>query len=304
MRKNRYSIGIANISSYTNDNDIDIIMNNLYSLYAKSIFLASNIGLRYHFYAGNDIERASGLTELQKRGDIDIIMFLRGGYGAIRVLKYLDTDTLSAYSKPMIGMSDLTALFIYYYQKTGKIAFHGPNLVSEFLSPGENENKADIFRKAMAKSGTPLISRKDWENLHVLSRGSARSRLIGGNLSTIASMAGTSYISPFSGHILFIEDTGERPYRVDRMLTQCFLAGLFDNLKAVLIGDFTQGVPENETGLFEIVFREHFSGRGYPVIMNMPFGHGKKKLTMPVGAMVEVDTCRKKIIICEDIQVA
>jgi len=301
MAKNKYTIGIANISSYTSDENLRTVSEILCSLYGCYIVKANNIGLRHHFYSGTAKDRASGLIELQARDDVDVIMFLRGGYGAVKTLEYLDNEAMKRFDKPMIGMSDLTALFIHYYQRTGKIAFHGPNLVSEFLDPKNTKNKRDIFRKLNSVSGSPLIGSGDMKQSAVISCGKAEARIIGGNLSTLVSMIGTPYIRSFKGHIIFLEDTGERPYKVDRMLTQCFSSGLFDGIEGVLLGDFKQGTPSGEMHLFEMVFREHFSGNNYPVLMNLPFGHGRKKSTIPLGALVKINTCRNEILLCEDI---
>lgn len=291
----KFTAGIANLSSYTSKSNIILIRENLMKYCAMEVITASNIFKKYQFYTGNDKERMFGLMELMENDDIDIVFFLRGGYGAVKTLKYYDERVFMKHNKPMVGMSDLTAFFIYHYQKTGYFSYHGPNLISEFLSDSDNENKDDILNKLDIRYPCPLFPQGKKNNYKIINHGTAEGKLIGGNLSTIVSMIGTPWISSFRDHILFLEDTGERPYKVDRMLFQCFSSGLFENIKGVLIGDFSENVRPEEQHLFTMVYNEYFKGIDYPVISNLPFGHGKEKPTIPIGGNAYIDTRTRTI---------
>lgn len=285
----KYRIGIANISSYTNDENLNTIVRNLCNTIASEVIIAPNVRRRYRFFAGTEAERAECLTDLMSE-NIDLIMFIRGGYGAIKTLSNFGDMVFSGKYIPLVGMSDLTAFFIYAYQKYGYNCFYGPNLVSEFQSPERTVNKANIFDKIFDSYPMGLFGNYDIKGVNIIRHGKACAKLLGGNLATITSMIGTPYIKPFEDHVLFIEDTGERPYKVDRMLYQCFSSGLFSGLQGVLIGDFSHNVNGSETMLFADVFNHYFAKKDYPVIAGLPFGHGKDKCTIPFGKTVSIDT--------------
>ena len=282
-------IGIANLSAYTRQEDQARIQATLKTMGVKAITPASNLAARCRYLCGTDRERLQGLYGLLAHPEVNIIMLQRGGYGALRLLPSLDVALISRYHKPMVGMSDVTAFFIHAYQRTGKLFFHGPNLFREFLQAPNSINKQDILAKLQLRPGDDLFNLYSHASPVVLSAGTAYARLIGGNLSTIAAMAGTGHIAPFAGHILFIEDVAERPYRVDRMLAQCAMSDLFADLAGVLIGNFEAQVPAHEIHLFPDIFKEYFADRGVPVIMGLPFGHGTDKATLPVGLLVRID---------------
>lgn len=261
---------------------------------------------RYGYLAGTDENRARDLMDAFQAPDVDAIFCLRGGWGAARILDYLDFDVIEANPKILIGYSDITALHAAIAAKTSMVSYLGPNAGSSWRTFEADVVKGLLFDgekleyKSLTENNGTLVPRINRPRTVV--GGRAEGRLVGGNLTVFSSLVGTPYFPDLSGTILCLEDIGEKIYRVDRMLTQLALGGHFKNLKAVALGGFTDcGPDENEPyGGFLLgeVFEHHFAGLGIPVFRGAQFGHIKDNATLPLGALarVDADACTIKLL--------
>ncbi|WP_022663574.1 S66 peptidase family protein [Desulfospira joergensenii] len=263
--------------------------------FEKGVARLENLGFKVHvpegvfekkrYLAGEDPLRARILNDLFKAPDIKGIIAARGGFGSMRMLEYLDWKSIQAHPKPVIGFSDVTALLNSLIQRAGLAGIHGPNLVS--LADASSQTLSSFVR---ALSNQPLDI--ELEQGICLAPGRAGGILKGGNLATLVHMIGTPYPPDFSGAVLFLEDTGEPAYKIDRMLSQMRLAGLFKGIRALVAGSFadcrnSEYIPE--------IFSEIFEPCNIPVLMGLKSGHGPCNLSLVMGRKVEVDASARTI---------
>lgn len=233
--------------------------------------------------AGTDAERLASLQAAIAAPDVRAIVAARGGYGTMRIVDAIDLSPLATRPKVFVGSSDLTVLGCAL-ARAGIVSIHGPMV--ETIGKAEDPMVLDrLFR--LLEDPSPM---DDGElALDVLKAGRAEGRLFGGNLSLLASLAGSATLPDFRGAILFLEDVGERPYRIDRMLTQLLRADALAGLAGVLVGDLTDCNPKDETpGPLETIV-ERLSPLGVPILAGYPAGHGGRFLAIPHGAVVALD---------------
>jgi muramoyltetrapeptide carboxypeptidase len=242
--------------------------------------------------------------EMFTRKGVDGIMCARGGYGCARILPLLDYNVIENNPKVLIGYSDVTALLYGIYSQTGLVCFHGPVGISTF-----NEFSKNYFNQVLldASERITLISEKeeDHPDPFTISSGKSEGYLIGGNLSVIVSLIGTPYDIESEDKIIFLEETTEEPYRVDRMLTQMIMSGKFENAAGIALGIFDNCEPKKEDPSFsssfslkEVLF-DRLSGLGIPVVYGLSFGHIKNKFTLPFGIKAELDSEAKTLTLLE-----
>jgi len=261
-----------------------------------------NVPKRNGYLSAPDADRAFELMKFIEDPAIDGVICARGGYGVMRILPMLDFSVIRDARKAIMGFSDITALLIAAYQLSGLVTFHGPVASSTFddftvasmmgcLAPVTDE----------ARSGGSTY--KD-DRLTVLGSGVARGRLVGGNLAMIASTLGTRYEIDTTGAILFLEEISEEPYRVDRLLTQLWLAGKLQACAGIAMGNFkdceSKGLSFSEPSFtLQQVFEERISSLGIPAVYGLPFGHVKSKLTLPLGVEAELDATNRTFRLVE-----
>jgi muramoyltetrapeptide carboxypeptidase len=232
------------------------------------------------FLAGSDPERAAELAEMFLDPGIKAVICARGGYGAMRLLERLDYRVIKKNPKLFIGFSDITVLLTAFWGKAGLLTFHGP-VVTTLARTGP------VFREQLRSillGGLP-------ETILLppagkISGGRATGVLLGGNLTLLTHLIGTPLEPSWKGAILFVEDQGEEPYRLDRLLVHLRLAGVLDRISGLLLGQLSEGKiadPDWE------LFRENFNGLNIPIWKGLPIGHGRDNLTLPIGAPVELD---------------
>ena len=234
------------------------------------------------FLAGIDEVRADDIMWAFIDKSIDAIMTLRGGYGSARILNKIDYKFISKHKKPLFGFSDATALQLALWKKSKLVSYSG--LQASFL-----QDKIDT---GLDKTFEAMLAGKkiSWQGLTPLTKGKATGRLIGGTLTLIASLIGTPYEPDFKKAILVLEDVCEEPYRVDRMFTQMHLAGIFDKISGVVLGDWHNCTAKDKTdGTIENVLMEHFGNRPIPVVKGFPYGHGIKGTIFPIGAKAKLN---------------
>lgn len=232
------------------------------------------------FLAGEDGDRVAQLHAMFADDAVRAIICARGGYGALRILTALDYDLLRAHPKRFIGFSDTTALHQAIYLKTGLGTYHGP-MVST-LARADVATRESLQHVLLGTVPAPVIS----DQHRVIHPGRARGVLVGGNLATIASLIGTPFAMRYRGCILFLEETGERPYRIDRMLVQLKLAGSLEGLAGLVLGSFTDcGVAKE----IDAIMRQLFDDHPIPIMAGVAAGHGPSNLTLPLGVPAELD---------------
>lgn len=233
------------------------------------------------YLAGDDDCRLADLHAAFRDPDIAAILCLRGGYGSGRLLDRIDVPLLLAHAKPLIGYSDITALHALL-SNAGVVSFHGPMLTSDLLDAPDPLTLQGLacLRDGL---GAGTVLRPPLAEQPVRSAGRAGGRLVGGNLSILASLLGTPWALDARNAILFLEEVGEAPYRIDRLLLQLRLAGVLDGAAGFLLGGFTGMESPAE------VLRAYLEPLGKPVLSGWPAGHCSPNTLLPLGADVELD---------------
>lgn len=249
------------------------------------------------YLAGSDLTRWEDLERTWLDDSIAAIWCLRGGYGSLRLLPKLCFRLFAARPKIVMGFSDITALELGLWSQIKMVTFHGPVLTT--LNKSEfSKNQAFLM---LTGGFTGILDWPETDERHYLpiKPGKARGRILGGNLATIGSLIGTRFFPDLDGIILFLEDTGEAAYRMDRMLTQLILAGVLDSVAAVMVGRCIPVAGEREADLIK-VFQERLGEVGCPSGYGFPIGHGREQWTVPQGVMAEVDMVEGRLELVEE----
>jgi muramoyltetrapeptide carboxypeptidase len=234
--------------------------------------LAANLELRTGYFAGDDAQRLSAL-ELALRDDrIGVIWAARGGYGAARLLARLDADLLRARPKIFVGFSDVTALLCWAFVHARAPGIHGPVVAQ--LDELAEQDRARLWDLLEGELPEPLLADEHSTTLH---GGRVEGPLIAGNLEVLRALIGTPHMPSLQGAILAIEEIGERPYRIDRALTQLLDSGSLRGIAGVVVGDLHRCVePEDgrsQGWTAQEVCEERLARLGVPVLLGLPFGH-------------------------------
>lgn len=242
------------------------------------------------YLAGTDAERAADL-QAALDGDVAAIWAVRGGYGTLRTLRHVDLSALRDRPRPFIGFSDNTAIHLALL-RLGVVSFHGPHAGYEHFPP---ETEA-AFRAVLMAPGVPgRLPLPAGSSPLTVVPGRAEGRLVGGNLAMLAAVCGTPYQPDMHGAILFLEDVAEPLYRIDRMFAQLRLAGLLEGLAGVAVGEFTEMVDRvhrdgaGDEPSLQGLLAEIFQPLDVPVVMDLPFGHGRHNWTLPLGTRARLD---------------
>lgn len=258
------------------------------------VVLGKHVYDRWGYFAGRDRDRAADINAFFADDAVAGIVCYTGGWGSPRVLPYLDYELIARKPKVLIGYSDITALINAVHQRSGIVTFHGPVGGSTF-EPYTLDNFKRVVMSATPagllnappKKPNELIDRTN--RIVKLAGGKRSGRLAGGNLTMIAATMGTPYELDTAGKIVFLEDTHEEPYRIDRMLTQLFLGGKFNGIAGFMWGRCTDCEPKGNSFSLEEILRDRFTSIGVPAISGLSFGHIEQKLTLPIGVMATLD---------------
>ncbi len=300
------TIGLVAPGSYISESELQDSIKNLEALGFKVVY-SDKILLQNGYFSGTDEQRAEDLTNMFKRSDVSGIVCTRGGYGCARILPLLDYKVIENNPKVLIGYSDVTALHYGIFKKTGLVTFHGPVSISTF-----NTFSVMNFKKVLMNpvSGNVLINSNSGEDenpygLVSLVNGKKQGRLLGGNLSITVSLIGTEFDLDYKDSIVYLEEIGEEPYRIDRMLTQMIQAGKFKDVNGIAMGIFRKCEPKKDdpsfTRSFSLmeVLRDRLGNLKIPVVYGMSFGHIKDKFTIPFGINAELDAETQTITLLE-----
>ncbi len=286
---------IAPASNATEDEDIRAATDIIKSL-GFNVKHGKHLFARTAYLAGTDQQRADDVNSMFADSDVDAIICLRGGYGTPRILPFLDYELISRNPKVLLGYSDITAIITAIHAKTGLVGYHGPIAIENFSDYTLAEFKKVLMEptpRTFIAAAPPFEAGEgkiDTENrITRIVGGTARGPLVGGNLSLIASLMGTDYEPEFANRILFLEDVGEAPYRVDRMLTQLLLANKLQQVAGIAFGKFTDSESSGNTFSLEEVFRDRCANLGVPVIRGLMFGHVDDQTVVPVGIEAELN---------------
>lgn len=246
------------------------------------------------FLAGPDALRLADLHAAFADPAVAAVWCLRGGYGSGRLLDRIDSGLLLANDKPLVGYSDITALHALR-ARLGLAGLHAPMPASDLVKEGRETDAQALFDllRGGLMGGHVFAPTALATDLRV--DGLAEGVLIGGNLSLVAALVGTPYAWPAAGAILFLEDVGEEPYRIDRLLGQLRLAGVLDAAAGFLLGSFS-----DEASPAEVLY-DYLGRLGKPVLGGWPSGHGTPNLPLPLGVRVRLDATAGTLTLMQDV---
>lgn len=250
---------------------------------------------RHRYLAGPDARRATELYAMFRDPEVQGIICARAGYGSGRLLPLLNFSILRRVPKVFIGYSDATLLLNALVQRAGFVSFHGPVVAGEFANGLSLRARDHFLRLLTAGRGEEELTFP-----HVVRRGTGEGRLLGGCLSVLVTTLGTPFALDTTDAILFLEDVGEKPYRIDRMLTHLKQAGKLAPLRGVIFGEMREcwgegGDPAELLAVIDEIFAEYH----YPVGFGLPAGHGSENLILPLGTRVCLDGYRGCLVFLE-----
>ncbi len=300
------TIGLVTPSSPITKGQLEKTIKNLEELGFKLKYNESHLLAEKGYLAGEDLLRATSVNRMFEDKTVDGIWCVRGGYGAGRILPMLDYKMIKKNPKVLIGYSDITGLIQGIFLNTGLICFHGPAGASDFTDYTTRHVQNVIMTPSKEYTIEHLEEHETKEEtlFHstIIAKGKAKGRLIGGNLTLITSLMGTPYDIDMDKKLVFLEDIGEKPYRIDRMLTQMLLAGKFDKARGVILGIFRGcEMKEGDKSLkLAETMNDRFGKLGIPVMYGYSFGHIKNQFTLPVGIKAKMDTETKTVTLLEE----
>ena len=235
---------------------------------------------RKGYLAGEDKVRVRDLHAMFRDRRIKAVLCARGGYGTHRILQELDYDLFRRDPKIVVGYSDITALLVALFRKSGLITFHGPVLRDLLKGGGGN---AALLVKRMTSDERITVNFPEGT---AVKKGRAEGVVLGGNLSLICQLLGTSFLPSFKGKLLFMEEKGEPLYRIDRMLSHLLVSGELAKCAGLMLGAFEEcGDPASVIDLVS----ERCSGLHMPILTGLPVGHGEQNVPLPIGARAVLD---------------
>ncbi len=267
---------------------------------------AKNLNRAYGYLAGRDPQRLKDLHAMFRDPQVQAIWCIRGGYGTSRLLPFLDYELIRRNPKVLVGFSDITALLNAIRQRTGLVCFHGPVGSSEFSDYTLGQIRKILFQPAASQFIFPSTKEPgDGTTRHAfpIRPGKAEGELVGGNLSLMAALCGTPFQPDVEGKIVFLEEVGEKPYRIDRMLTQLRQSLPLERTAGIMLGKFAGCAPEKgdmSLSLEETLY-DRLRDLKIPVGYGFPFGHIRDQCTLPVGGRASIDAKRMTVEILEQV---
>lgn len=253
---------------------------------------------KFGYFAGSDELRAKEINDFFLDKEVKAIFCMKGGWGCARILDKLDYPSIKNNPKILMGFSDITSLLIAINSKTGLVTFHGP-----VGNSGWNDFTVDYVKRILVDKETVSYQypADDIDKHYTITKGKATGILVGGNLSVLSSMIGSDYLPDWKNKILFLEETGEEPYRIDRMLTQLKLAGVLKDISGFVFGKCVKCEAEEPEKAFTLqqVLEQHIKPLGIPAFYGAMIGHIVNKYTVPVGVKAEIDASEGLIKLIE-----
>lgn len=247
-------------------------------------FFDEEIFQQHGFFAGTDMQRADQVNRLFADPAVQAVVCARGGYGSMRILPFLDFKIIQNNPKIFVGFSDISVLLFVIHARCSLVTFHGPVVTT--LANAAEQTIGAMHRVMTSNKHLELKPEKGT----VIKPGVSSGVVVGGNLTTLCHLVGTPYTPHFNETILFLEDRGEAPYRIDRMLTQMKLSGCFEGLKGLFLGSFEACGKRDD--IFRIV-QEVFKEFNIPILSGFEIGHSRINITIPMGMRATLNTNRR-----------
>ncbi|WP_248510625.1 LD-carboxypeptidase [Sporosarcina sp. NCCP-2222] len=278
----------------------------------RSLAFLDQLGLRvkfgkhvndvYGYLAGSDEDRMADLEDMFADPEVKGIICAGGGYGSARYTDRLDLQLIRENPKVFWGFSDITFLHTAIGLYADLVTFHGPMLASCVGKDSFHPLSAKMFEQLFEPM--ELHYTEEISPLEALHPGVAQGELVGGNLSLLANTIGTKFEIDTAGKLLFIEDIGEEPYRVDGMLNQLRMAGKLSDAVGIVIGDFADAEPKKEKPSLSLdeVFRHYVGGLGKPVVKGFKIGHCEPHFAIPLGTLAKLDAEAKTLTILPGVE--
>ena len=269
--------------------------------------VGDNFKNRFGHLAGTDEERAADFNAMFADPEVKAIICLRGGSGAARILPLIDYEQVKANPKPLLGYSDITALHCALHSQTGLISFHGPNGSGSWNSFHANQFQQLFFDQKLLSlknevtKGDDLVAKGN--RIQTLTKGMVEGKILGGNLTVLTALSGSIYYPDFQDSILFIEDVGEDPYRIDRMMSTLKLNGTLGKIKGFVFGQCSDCKPGSGYGAFTVdqIMDQYIIPLNIPAYIGAMIGHISKQFIIPVGARVRLNADQGSITLLEKV---
>ncbi len=299
-------VGLVSPGGVVSDEGVQKRVANLEALGFK-VRLGDHIRAAYGGYAGTTAQRVADLHRMFEDPEVRAVWAARGGSGCLQLLPHLDYGLIRRHPKILIGYSDITALHLALRRHAGLVTFHGPTAGSTFTDYSVAQLRAVLMEPAptlaIALSEEHLRRAETQPQFRprTFTPGRAEGQLLGGNLSMVCAMLGTPYLPDAKGALLFLEEVGEAPYRVDRMLTQLQLAGMLPAAAGVMLGVFQKcEAPDAEPSLsLAETLEGQLAGSKMPSAYGYSFGHVPHIYTLPIGIRARLDTEARTVTLLE-----
>ncbi|MBL8203903.1 MAG: LD-carboxypeptidase [Blastocatellia bacterium] len=292
------TIGLISPATPTTNPDALANADRALKFFGFKVKVGKNVGRRAGYFGSSPEERLDDLHAMFRDAEVDAVFALRGGYGSQHLLDRIDYDLIRRHPKIFLGYSDITALHLAINKYAGLVTFHGPNMLSEFTDYTQQHFRRAMFdHKPLGVLSNPPENNpiRPHHPIRTIRSGTATAPIIGGNLTLISTLMGTPYEIDCRGKILLLEDIGEEPYRMDRMLTQLRLAGKFKDAVGIIVGECVDCAPSD----FKPSLGSNFSlgevldamlkPLTVPVFYGLTFGHTDDQLTLPLGVLATMN---------------
>lgn len=299
-------VGVITPCGFLEQDGIDKAVRNIEDLGVK-VRLGQHVLARRGRYAGSVAQRLDDLHSMFADPAIDAVWAATGGSGGISLLPHIDYKLIRKHPKIFVGYSDVTCLHLALHRQTGLITFHGPVGISTFSDYSKKHLRAILMQPAdeyvmsLSEENRLKAETAPQYQARALRHGTATGRLTGGNLSLVAALTGTPYAAELAHHILFLEDIGEAPYRIDRMLTQLDLSQGLDKTAALMLGVFEKcEAPDNEPSMtLNETIDANLARLTVPATQGYSLGHIAHQMTLPVGLNARLDTQAQTLTLLE-----
>ncbi len=302
------TVGLITPATYVSDPDRIALALRTIEYFGLKPKLGANVRKRNGYLGGTIEQRLDDLHAMFRDTSVNAVFCLRGGYGSGQLLDRIDYDLIRRNPKIFLGYSDITAMHLAIQKMAGLVTFHGPVVMSRFSDYTQKHFRKALFATTPIGEVTNPPDSSPIRPAHALRTvrpGKARGRLVGGNLSLIVSLMGTPYEIDTKGKILFVEDVGEEPYSLDRMLTNLRLAGKLKSASGIIFGECSGCRPreyqpgfESTLSVGEIV-DDVFGNLNIPVLSGLTIGHTDDQLTLPMNVMASLDADSGKLVLEE-----
>lgn len=261
------------------------------------VVVGENVDKKTGYLAGTDEERLDDLHSMFANKEVKAIICLRGGYGTPRITDKIDFNLIAKNPKIFVGYSDITAIQMAVYKKTGLVTFAGPMAAVDLWNDINRYSEEFFWRVLTSNKKMGKLALPETTQLNTITKGKMKGRVLGGNLALITAMMGSPYLPKFDDAILMLEDVGEVPYRLDRMFNQLRVADVFDKAEGILLGQFTDCEAKDDDPTFTVaeVMNNYFGKLKTPVVEKFPHGHEKEKVTVPFGIEIKVNGDKNQV---------